>query len=92
MASLEGWSFTTKLRPRYGDSELYLAFSAIVVDKIDKAYTLHAIRYLQSGSDTLEIFAVSKVEGWRSGQSHLTVNQAPSGYVGSNPAPSTIYL
>ncbi len=22
---------------------------------------------------------------WRSGQSHLTVNQTPSGYVGSNP-------
>ncbi len=29
-------------------------------------------------------------EGWLSGQKHLTVNQAPSGYVGSNPAPYTI--
>ncbi len=27
--------------------------------------------------------------GWWSGQSYLTVNQAPSGFVGSNPTPST---
>lgn len=29
--------------------------------------------------------------GWRSGQSHQTVNLAPSGYGGSNPSPPTLY-
>ena len=28
---------------------------------------------------------------WQSGQLHLTVNQTPSGYVGSNPTRRTIF-
>lgn len=29
------------------------------------------------------------LRGWQSGQLHQTVNLAPSGYAGSNPAPRT---